>query len=159
MRITELLSPRDCRIDEALALAARVFGETLAPIYSKSGAEHFMAFVNGQKLRECLLSGNHKMYICSESCTVIGMMMIREVSHISLAFVDSEYRGTGVGRELFARISEDYPQAKFTVHAAPPAEGFYRRLGFVPTDMERLEDGIIYIPMERKPNSPLQVSV
>ncbi|MBQ5333549.1 MAG: GNAT family N-acetyltransferase [Oscillospiraceae bacterium] len=152
MRITELLSPGDCRIDEALALAARVFNEVEAPIYSKSGAEHFMAFVNGRELRECLASGNHKMYICSESCTVIGMMMIREGSHISLAFVDGEYRGTGVGRELFSRIAEDNPHVKFTVHAAPPAEGFYRRLGFVPTDMERLEDGILYIPMERKPD-------
>ena len=54
MRITELLSPGDCRIDEALALAARVFNEVEAPIYSKSGAEHFMAFVNGRELRVLL---------------------------------------------------------------------------------------------------------
>ncbi|MCI7768334.1 MAG: GNAT family N-acetyltransferase [Oscillospiraceae bacterium] len=151
MRVTELLSKSDCRIDEALALAARVFNETLAPIYSKSGAENFMAFVNGRELREHLLSGDHKLYVCSEGCTVIGMMMIRDGSHISLAFVDGGYRGTGVGRELFSRITEDYPDVKFTVHAAPPAEGFYKRLGFVPTDMERIEDGITYIPMERKP--------
>lgn len=33
MRVTELLSPDDCRINEALSLALRVFDEVEAPIY------------------------------------------------------------------------------------------------------------------------------
>ncbi len=151
MRVTELLAPNDCRISEALSLALRVFDEVEAQIYPPSGREHFAAFVTGDELKKHIASGNMKIYICSESCTVIGMMAVRNKSHISLAFVDGEHRSTGVGRELFERICEDHPESRFTVNAAPPAEMFYRKLGFIPTDMERLEDGIIYIPMIRKP--------
>lgn len=151
MRVTELLSPDDCRISEALSLALSVFDEVEAPIYPLSGREHFAAFVTGDELKKHILSGDVRVYICSESCTVIGMMAVRSKSHISLAFVDGAYRGTGVGKELFERIADDLPESSFTVNAAPPAEMFYRRMGFVPTDMERFEDGIIYIPMKRKP--------
>lgn len=151
MRITELIRPDDCRIEEALSLAAWVFDEIEAPIYPPEGREHFMSFVNGRDIREHIDSGDLKIYICSEQCSIIGMMAVRNGSHISLAFVDDEHRGTGVGKELFERIAADCPDRTFTVHAAPPAEEFYRKLGFVPTDMERLEDGIMYIPMERKP--------
>lgn len=151
MRVTELLASGDCRIEAALSLAAQVFDEIEAPLYPPEGREHFMSFVTGKEIRDHISSGDFRIYICSEKCDIIGMMAIRNVSHISLAFVDTEHRGTGVGKELFERIAADNPDAVFTVHAAPPAEIFYRKLGFVPTDMERLEDGIIYIPMERKP--------
>lgn len=151
MRVTELLSPNDCRINEALSLALKVFDEVEAQIYPPSGREHFAAFVMGDELKKHIASGDMKIYICSESCTVIGMIAVQNKSHISLAFVDGEHRSTGVGKEIFERICEDLPESSFTVNAAPPAEMFYRRLGFIPTDMERFEDGIIYIPMIRKP--------
>lgn len=150
MRVTELLSPNDCRINEALSLALKVFDEVEAQIYPPSGREHFAAFVMGDELKKHIASGDMKIYICSESCTVIGMIAVQNKSHISLAFVDGEHRSTGVGKEIFERICEDLPESSFTVNAAPPAEMFYRRLGFIPTDMERFEDGIIYIPMIRK---------
>ncbi|MGN0639161.1 MAG: GNAT family N-acetyltransferase [Huintestinicola sp.] len=151
MRVTELLKPDDCRIEEALSLAAWVFDEIEAPMFPPEGREHFMSFVNGKDIRDRIASGAFRIYICSENCGIIGMMAIRDGSHISLAFVDDEHRGTGVGKELFDRIAADHPDTVFTVHAAPPAEEFYRKMGFLPTDMERLEDGIMYIPMERKP--------
>lgn len=151
MRVTELLSPNDCRINEALSLALRVFDEVEAQIYPPSGREHFAAFVMGDELKKHIASGDMKIYICSESCTVIGMIAVQNRSHISLAFVDGEHRSTGVGKEIFERICEDLPESSFTVNAAPPAEMFYRRLGFIPTNMEHFEDGIIYIPMIRKP--------
>lgn len=151
MRITELLPPDDCRINEALSLALRVFDEVEAQIYPPSGRKHFAAFVTGDELKKHIASGDMKIYICSESFTVIGMMALKNKSHISLAFVDGEHRSTGVGKEIFERICEDLPESSFTVNAAPPAEMFYRKLGFTPTDMERFEDGIIYIPMIRKP--------
>lgn len=151
MRVTELLPPDDCRINEALSLALRVFDDVEAQIYPPSGREHFAAFVTGDELKKHIASGDMKIYICSENCTVIGMMAVQNKSHISLAFVGGEHRCKGVGRELFERICEDLPESSFTVNAAPPAEMFYRKLGFIPTDMEHFEDGIIYIPMIRKP--------
>ena len=150
MRITECLSPGDFRFDAALCLAAKVFNEVEAPLYSQSGIEHFMSFLYSRELKDSFSSGNFKVYVCSEKCSVIGMAAVRNSSHISLAFVDGDHRGTGVGKEIFSRIFTDFPSTVFTVHAAPPAEGFYRSLGFLPTDVEKLEDGIIYIPMERK---------
>ena len=37
-----------------------------------------------------------------------------------------------------------------SVNSAPNSVKFYEKLGFVPTDSERLQNGIKYVPMERE---------
>lgn len=142
------LCPDDSRINEALTLAAEVFTEFEAPLYSKEGAESFFAFLNGENLRRKLSDGSAVIYIYEDD-GIRGMMAVRDGSHICLAFVEREYQRRGVGRALFDCILSDYPNANITVNAAPTGYEFYKRLGFMPADMELVEDGIIYTPMIR----------
>ena len=74
-------------------------------------------------------------------------------------YVDPALARRGVGRALMARLLEDRRTEALTVNAAPYAVEIYRRLGFRPTDRERLApDGIRYRPMERPPESDLSPS-
>ena len=53
----------------------------------------------------------------------------------------------GIGPRLFEAMRRDYEIQSFTVHSSPFAVEVYRRLGFTPTDTERLTDGLRYTPM------------
>jgi len=83
------------------------------------------------------------------------MIDLRDVSHISLFFVDAGHRRAGVGRALLdaaladVRALDDAPEA-LTVNSAPPAVGAYEAFGFVATSSELEKDGIRYVPMRKE---------
>lgn len=142
------LSPDDSRIEDAIHLAEEVFMAFEAPIYSQTGIDCFLGFIKGSTFREKLNNGTAVIYIYIDDGNICGMMSIRDASHICLAFVKSEYQRKGIGTALFKRISSDFPDTKFTVNAAPAGYEFYRSIGFIPTDMELIDDGITYTPMK-----------
>ncbi len=148
MNITKLL-PGDPLIDDALSLAMEVFTECEAPLYGEEGMRSFLSFVRGQKLRDRIMDGTEVIFICEEDNIILGMAALRDGSHISLAFVKSGYRGKGIGKAIFKALGIDTPGRIFTVNAALPAYGFYKKMGFVPTDIEKIEDGLIFTPMKK----------
>lgn len=143
------LGPADDRIEKALELAYEVFCECEAPLYSAEGAESFTAFLYGDRFKAGLTDGSAVVYICEENGDITGMMAIRDGRHICLAFVKHGQRQKGIGRMLFERIISDHPGRDITVNAAPTGYEFYKHMGFIPADMELMDDGIIYTPMIR----------
>ena len=108
-----------------------------------------IAFLFGGELDGKLRDGSAQMYVCITDDKLCGAMAVRDGGHITLAFVPREYQRMGIGRRLFERISEDNPGVCFTVNSSPVGVPFYSSLGFAPTDMERMEDGILFTPMTR----------
>lgn len=78
---------------------------------------------------------------------LVGVLCMRAPQHITDFFVDAAYHRRGIGRGLFEAMRRDYSQQSFTVNASPYAVEVYRHLGFVPTDTERMTDGLRYTPM------------
>lgn len=142
------LFPCDERNADALELARSVFTETQAEKYGKVGTENFIGFTKSEKLLNKIADGTAVTYICEDSGVICGMMVIMDRKHISLAFVDNAHRHTGAGTALFNAIINDFSPDVLTVNASPYGLRFYRHLGFKETDMERVEDGIIYTPMK-----------
>lgn len=140
----------DSRITEALRLAEQVFMECEAPIYPKGSAKAFLDFLYGESLSKKLARGGAFIWICERDGEIIGMMSVRDGSHICLAFVKRGFRGQGVGSRLLDTVTSTLRENCFTVNASPPGLPFYLKRGFVPSDMEQIEDGIIYTPMKRK---------
>ena len=139
----------DERLKNVLELVWKVFLEFEAPCYPESGVEHFRSFLFGGELDGKLRDGSAQMYVCISDDELCGAMAVRDEGHITLAFVPREYQRRGIGRRLFERIAEDNPGVCFTVNSSPVGVPFYSSLGFVPTDMERMEDGIFFTPMTR----------
>lgn len=131
----------------AMALCWRVFLQFEAPDYPPEGVAAFRSYIDDEKTVQAL--------------TVLGAfdgmeltgVLAAEGNHVALFFVDPAYHRRGVGRALLKRLLEERQDATLTVNAAPYAVEIYRRLGFYPTDQERLApDGIRYRPMERCPS-------
>ena len=68
-------------------------------------------------------------------------------------YYEASYHKKGVGRALidyvgkYVLLEEGFH--RLTVNAAPYAVGFYHKLGFRDTDIEKTNDGIRYTPMEK----------
>ena len=130
----------------AMALCWQVFLQFEAPDYPPEGVAAFRSYIDDEKAVQAL--------------TVLGAfdgmeltgVLAAEGNHVALFFVDPAYHRRGVGRALLKRLLDERQNATLTVNAAPYAVEIYRRLGFYPTDQERLApDGIRYRPMERCP--------
>lgn len=140
--------------DDAMALAWRTFMRFEAQDYAIEGIRSFQDFITDTTLYRMFVMGAYQLFCAFEGKKLVGMISLRNETHISLLFVDEAYHKKGVGRALieyvgrYVLLEEGYQ--KITVNAAPYAVGFYHRLGFIDTGMEMSNDGIRYTPMEKK---------
>ena len=136
--------------DDVCELIAEVFNEFVAPGYTEEGVLRFYLYANPKTLEE-RQGHNYFCMIAESGNCIIGMIEIRNCNHISLLFVRE--RGKGVARDLFKHALEmclEYEPGivELTVHSSPYAVSIYERLGFIATDEERAENGIVYVPMK-----------
>lgn len=139
--------------DDAMALAWRVFMRFEANDYTPEGIESFQDFITDSVLHRMFIMGAYQLFGAYDNERMIGMISLRNETHISLLFVDERYHRRGVGRRLIQYVS-DYVRNEeghsfVTVNAAPYAVEFYHRVGFVDTNVKQFNDGIWYTPMEK----------
>ncbi len=124
----------------AMELVWAVFRRFEAPEYSAQGIETFYAYIQNMEQVKTLVT-----YGAYRDGELAGVLALRG-DHISLFFVREEAQGRGIGKTLF-RYAAARAGRPMTVHSSPYAVDIYRRLGFVPTTEEQVEDGIRYTPM------------
>lgn len=148
--MAETIITRKLRQEEAgdaLELALRVFLEFEAPDYGADGTAFFAA-----SLREKEYISGLCLYGAFMGEVMPGILATRRGgTHIALLFVEKEYQRLGVGRRLIEAARAVCPDRPMTVHAAPFAVPFYRRMGFHETAPERTEHGLRFTPMELPP--------
>ena len=124
----------------AMELVWAVFRRFEAPEYSAQGIEAFYAYIQNMEQVKTLVT-----YGAYRDGELAGVLALRG-DHISLFFVREKVQGRGIGKTLF-RYAAARAGRPMTVHSSPYAVEIYRRLGFVPTAEEQVEDGIRYTPM------------
>ena len=132
-------------------LVAAVFNEFVGCHYPPEGVREFLSYIQPNLLRERFLS-NHFTLVAAHGAAVVGVIEVREGSHICLFFVDARLHGQGIGRGLFERAlamcRENRPDcAVIDVNSSPNSVGVYERLGFHATGPEKTINGITFIPM------------
>lgn len=139
--------------DDAMALAWRTFMQFEAKDYTPEGIESFQDFITDTVLHRMFVMGSYQLFGAYDNSKMVGMISLRNETHISLLFVDEKYHRIGIGRKLIEYVSDyvlnEEGHHMITVNAAPYATGFYHRVGFIDTDTEQTNDGIRYTPMER----------
>lgn len=139
---------------EAMNLAWDTFILYEAPEYSKEGITSFRNFVRDPILKTLFIEGKYNVLAAFNNNIIVGIIGVRNETHISLLFVDSEYHKKGIARRLvektFERTYEKYGKREMTVNSSPYAVGFYHKMGFVDTDIEQTTDGIRYTPMKAR---------
>jgi len=125
-------------------LALRVFMAFEAPDYNEEGIANFSEFIADREKTDPLA-----MYGAVQDGNLVGMSATRNGGrHICLLFVDEKHHGQGIGRRLVDTMRRKCPEPSITVNSSPYAVEIYKKMGFVPTDCELVNDGIRYTPMQ-----------
>ena len=139
-------------------LVSRVFAQFVAPLYSDEGVAEFMKYADPSIMAE-RTKGNHFVQVAESHDEIIGIIEIREHSHIALFFVGPEHQRKGIGRELLNKavqecIASNPELTEITVNSSPNAVSAYRTLGFIERDEEKTANGIRFVKMSLEVNNP-----
>ena len=137
--------------EEAMQLAWDTFMIYEAPDYSLQGIKNFRDFIKDPGLKKMFLKGAYQVWGAFEKGVMIGVVSVRNRSHISLLFVDTDHQRKGIAtallKTLFSYARDEMAISEITVNAAPYATGFYHKAGFIDLCNEKVTDGIRYTPM------------
>lgn len=140
-------------LKRALDLVNNVFSEFVAVDYSEEGNNTFNNYlkVKYKEIADGLENGHKKMWGYYKNGEVIGVIATRDISHISLMFVDKKHHRKGIARQLFnavlAELKKNEDITQLTVNSSPYAVEIYERLGFAKTGVQQEKDGIVFTPM------------
>ncbi|OMO31593.1 GNAT family N-acetyltransferase [Vibrio sp. 10N.222.47.A9] len=98
------------------------------------------------------LSTNYNYVIAvTANDEVVGVAGVQDNSHLYHLFVDDNFQGNGLSRQLWEAVKEESIKngnsGIFTVNSAVNAESVYSRFGFKRTEGIRNRQGMIDIPM------------
>lgn len=139
--------------EDAMELAWKTFLKFEAKDYTREGVESFKNFISDNILYKMFIMGAYQLFGAYDHGKMIGMISLRNETHISLLFVDAAYHMQGIGRALMNYLtsyaSQEEGKTFVTVNSSPYAIGFYHKLGFQDTGFEEVNDGIRYTPMKK----------
>jgi GNAT superfamily N-acetyltransferase len=132
-------------------LIVRVFEEFVGRHYPPEGVREFLAYVEPRSLRERFLS-NHFTLLATHGDRIVGIIEVRDNSHVCLFFVESRLHRQGIGRSLFEgalkMCRENRTDLTFVdVNSSPNSVGVYESLGFSQVEQEKTINGITFVPM------------
>jgi len=142
---------KDEEFPAARRLIRRVFLRDVAPLFSRKGVATFMAFLRSGALRERLRRDLFAL-VARDAGRIVGVVAVRDASHVSLLFVTPSMRGRGVAGTLVEKaraicLRRRPRLAAMTVNASPNAVVAYERMGFERLGRLRVKNGIGFIPM------------
>lgn len=123
-----------------------VFDIYIAPDYSTEGIYNFEEYIKPVNIAKRLREKTTKLITAWYKDELVGVLEIRDKSHISLFFVSSEFQKRGIGGQLFVKGFQNYTES-ISVNSSPYAAVIYEKLGFEKVAGELVKNGITYIPM------------
>ena len=90
----------------------------------------FASLPGPERTLRAVEGGGIRMYGAVENGAVRGVIAMQG-THILMLFTEGCRRGAGIGRVLLKNAESLYPDSPLLVNAAPAAEAFYRRCGFI----------------------------
>lgn len=137
---------------DAMALAWKTFLRFEADVYSPEGVRNFENFITDSTLYRMFVMGTYQLFVALDRDKIVGMITLRDSTHISLLFVDEAYHRQGIGRSLIKYLTDylitEVGADRVTVNSSPYGVAFYHKLGFRDIRPEVVRDGIIFTPME-----------
>lgn len=131
-------------MNDALNLVWSVFLKYEAPDYNEEGIREFKKTIENKAwLKEREFYGAF-----DENNKILGVIAIKDKTHIALFFVDKKYQKKGIGRKLYEKVKSLNEKGFFTVNSSPYAHEVYKRLDFIDTDKEQVVNGLSFFPMK-----------
>lgn len=146
--VVRLAEARDW--EAAIGVAWITFQQISAQVCDEEGARGFRDGLTSTQLYIDFLQGEYPLFCAYQGKKVVGMLVLKNMAHISLFFVKKEFQGKGIGRELLAACiayCKEHGVSDLTVNAAPTGMSFYLANGFEALAGERFEGGLRFTPM------------
>lgn len=127
------------------------FNQFIAPGYSDEGIREFTNYVKPDLLRKRLKNGNYS-FVALDKDEIVGVIEMRNISHISLLFVKKEYQKMGIAKKLLELSIDKSKNINHSiivieVNSSPYAVKIYEHMGFITIDVEQVVNGIRFVPM------------
>ena len=138
--------------DAAAAFARRVYDAAIAPHESPEGRATYARYAAPDAMRA--RAANHAVTVAEDEDdgALVGMLEVRDGTHVSMLFVEPRCQRAGVGRALLAHaFGPPAAWPALTVNSTPGAVDAYARLGFVaeaPGEVVE-RNGLRFVPMRR----------
>ncbi|MCX5773924.1 MAG: GNAT family N-acetyltransferase [Fusobacteria bacterium] len=140
-------------INAASLLCWGCFIKFQAPTLTDEGVETFKQLVSYEMLKKKHETNELELFGFFQEGNLVGIIALKEHSHISLFFVKEEYHNVGIGKKLMSFIVERCKSRqclKLTLNSSIYANEVYKKFGFISLNSVQELNGIIYIPMELK---------
>jgi GNAT superfamily N-acetyltransferase len=138
--------------DKVHKLIKKTFDKYIAHEYSEEGIIEFEKYIGKDNLLRRQYQ-EHFIIVAVGGDNIVGVIEVRKPNHISIFFVDERHQGKGIGKILCNKAIEKCKKENsqiehITVNSSPYAVCIYKKLGFKPTQSEKVKNGIRYVPME-----------
>lgn len=145
-------SIRDATPGDAAAISALLGTLQRFVLDDLAAAAPFIATITPGAFRRTLSDPAYRYHVAVLSGRVVGVVGVRDDTHLYHLFVDPSLHGRGLGRLLWAHAfgvaRENGAAGPFTVNSSRGAVPVYERFGFRATGPEVQKDGITFVPME-----------
>lgn len=146
---------REATGDDAFAISALVLSlarSFVADPEDPGAAEPFFRTLAPEAIAESLAGGRFRYHLAEVDGALVGVVGVRDHSHLFHLFVAESFHRRGIGRRLW-EVARDAARAdgnpgRFTVNSSLFAVPVYRGLGFEPAGEPLRKDGIAFVPMQ-----------
>ncbi len=140
------------KIQKVSEFVWKVFSECDLPDYTELGVKTFKYFIEPEHLHTMVDKKHMYMLGAYEGRKLVGIIAMRQYTHISLLFVDPEFHRRKIATNLincaFFFSRNEMPNInRLTVNASPYGKPAYLAMGFTPLDKEIEKEGMRYTPM------------
>ena len=119
--------------------------------FSSKAREHFLSSNDGKSVEQNMRSG-FSYFVAIDSKRLMGVVGMKDNSHLYHLFVAEQYQGMGLARRLWEKAMNECKRKGhhgiFTVNSSNNAIGVYEKLGFVQAGPMIEKDGVFFNPME-----------
>jgi len=137
-------------IDAISELIIPLVEHTILPTCSEQGAKLLLASMSCASIEKYFVEGC-QYYVAQLSEQIIGVIGIKDNSHLYHLFVAHQHQGYGYARALWLHAKEQCLKAgnngRFTVNSALSAVAVYQHWGFIPLTGVRERHGVKDMPM------------
>lgn len=118
---------------------------------SGEGAEPFLQAIGESAVLGYVTAENFNYLVAESQGHLLGVVALRDNSHLYHLFVATEFQGQGHAKQLWQLIKSRAADAgnagRFTVNSSLNAVPVYQRFGFVPVGPVVSKSGVAFQPM------------
>lgn len=147
--------------EAASSLACQVFDEHVAASFGPEGVVGMHAYISAAAI--AIRATTHTTLVAVEAdaleaatgiepASIVGVIEVRDLDHVSMLFVGTLHMGRGIATELLARAEAECRaggRRAMTVNSSLNAQSFYEGHGFVPSTGLQKVRGFAFVPMEK----------